>query len=327
MVMVRTILVYNGSRTRLEDCSTPTWGYDISAVQVLGYCLAFTPIITVSINVIAMVFIIRAPKLKTNTRVFLCSLTVCDALVGIVVLPFRIYGIITAHLADVMRISGTLCDITNSLDVMLCASSIMHLSVLAYDRFLATCRPFKRGYWLNRKSCIVLFIGTWIVPAILSFGVIPLRFHLRGIERTYDCLLEQTKMCHFMANKSYAMTITLLGYAIPAIFILICNNCTLAAVERRRKLFTGLLNINTKRASVNRRHFGTKLARTIYMMTLGFLGCWLPFFVINFTDPLTSYRVPPYVWLLVTWLGYLNYALNPVIYLKFTGLLSFRLQY
>ncbi|XP_045188779.1 5-hydroxytryptamine receptor 4-like [Mercenaria mercenaria] len=322
MVMNFTFFGRNASANQVE-CSTPTWGYDISAVQVLGYCLTIIPLVNISVNVITMAYIIRAPKLKANTRVFLCSLTVSNTLVGVFVLPVRIFGMITATVGISLEISYILCVVGNSFDVMLRTSSALHLSVLAYDRYLSTCRPFSRGYRLNRKFNTILFIGCWTVPAILSFGVIPPRFQLKGIVKEYNCLLNRTKMCQYITNMPYAFITTFACFIVPAAFILMCNNRTISSVKKREKVFIKLLHINTKRRSFNRRHFGTKLSRTILSMSCIFLCCWLPFFVINFTDPLTSYRVPVYIWLLVSWVGYANSVITSVIYLKSTKVLFF----
>lgn len=308
-----------------NECGKPTWGYDISAVQILGLCLACTPIVNISVNVITMTCIIRAPKLKGNTRLFLCSLTVCNAMYGLVVLPFRIFSMLTAKLDGLIGKNDVFCDVGNSFDVMLRMSSLMHLSVLAFDRYISLCRPFSRGYWLKRKFNAIVLTGSWIIPVIMSFGVVLPRVHLRGIVTEYECLLQETKMCYYIANKSFALT-TFLCFIILASFVLLCNKRTMSAVERRENVIFRLLQINTKRASFHRRYFGTKLARTIMLMASCFLFSWLPYFVISLTDPLTSYRVPTYIWLLVTWLGYANTISNPVLYLKSTGILSFRLQ-
>lgn len=311
------------SLERLENCTSPTWGYKISAIQIVGYCLAFSPILTITLNVIAMGCIVRAPKLKAHTRVFLVSLAICDALVGALVIPFRLMGIFTADLYDVKNLlSDTLCDVGNSFDVMLCTSSVMHISVLAYDRFLATCHPFKLDYWFSRKFLTLFLVLSWMLPAVISFGFIPSRIYVRDIERQHECHQQTTGACQFTANVSYSLTTVVICFIVPASFIILCNYRIMKTVRKRTELFNKLLQINTKRRSFDRRHFGTKLARTIFIMTVCFVCCWLPFFIIEMIDPFISYRVPAYIWLLVTWLGYANSAINPVLYLKSTGHLS-----
>ncbi|MBN3281016.1 DRD3 protein, partial [Polyodon spathula] len=49
-----------------------------------------------------------------------------------------------------------------------------------------------------------------------------------------------------------------------------------------------------------------------------FLICWLPFFVTHIVNThCKQCHVPPEVYSATTWLGYVNSALNPVIYTTF----------
>lgn len=51
-----------------------------------------------------------------------------------------------------------------------------------------------------------------------------------------------------------------------------------------------------------------------------FLMCWTPFFVVHITRALCpACLVPPRLVSAVTWLGYVNSALNPIIYTVFNA--------
>ncbi|CAM9731948.1 unnamed protein product [Lampetra fluviatilis] len=54
--------------------------------------------------------------------------------------------------------------------------------------------------------------------------------------------------------------------------------------------------------------------KTLSIVVGIFLASWLPFFLVNVSDPLLGYSIDPRVWEAVTWLGYANSAANPVIY-------------
>ncbi|XP_052771053.1 trace amine-associated receptor 1-like [Mya arenaria] len=307
--------------TLLLKCQPPTWGYEPTVFQVFGYSLSLLAVVTIVTNLVAMICIYRAPKLKTFTRLFLFSLAVCDFLVGAVVMPFRIFGMVTRSFDS---LGHTFCYIGNSVDVLLCSSSMFHITILAFDRCLALCKPFRHGYICSPAKGKSVFILSWLISAVISFGFILAKLHVKGIEAIYNCVLYVTGSCQLVSNVPYAIMTTAVTFGLPSLFTIVCNQFTTRAIEKRRKIFDRLVNINTRKGSLNRRHIGTKLARTILLMSLSFLACWSPFFVIHITDPLTNYRVPQYVWTLVTWTGYANSLLNPILYLKATSFIMFR---
>lgn len=312
---------FNKSISNVTLCTEPTWGYNVTVTRVLGYCLIILPLLTVVVNLIVLVVISRAPKLKLCTRIFLFSLAACDICTGVFVMPFRIFGMVTEN----MKILGmTKCNFGNSVDFMLYISSLVHLCVLTFDRFLASCKPFKHGLWFRREYCVLTCIACWIIPAILAFGIIPTELHIRGIATQYSCILKITGSCQLLSSRPFALTSAVVIYVIPTLFILICNCFIITAIENRKKMFLRLIHVHTKRGSLNRRHIGMKLAQTVMAMATGCIVCWLPFFTVQSVDPLVSYRVPQYIITLVTWIGYAKSVASPLIYLKSTSFLRFR---
>ncbi|XP_030306938.1 D(4) dopamine receptor isoform X1 [Calypte anna] len=73
-----------------------------------------------------------------------------------------------------------------------------------------------------------------------------------------------------------------------------------------------------KRAKINGRE--RKAMRVLPVVVGAFLFCWTPFFVVHITRALCkSCTIPTQVTSTVTWLGYLNSALNPIIYTVFNA--------
>ncbi|KAL4613474.1 D(4) dopamine receptor-like isoform X1 [Arapaima gigas] len=71
-----------------------------------------------------------------------------------------------------------------------------------------------------------------------------------------------------------------------------------------------------KRAKINGRE--RKAMKVLPVVVGVFLFCWTPFFVVHTTRALcTSCDISPYLMSTVTWLGYANSALNPIIYTVF----------
>lgn len=60
--------------------------------------------------------------------------------------------------------------------------------------------------------------------------------------------------------------------------------------------------------------------RVLPVVVGAFLMCWTPFFVVHITRALCpACFVPPSLVSAVTWLGYVNSALNPIIYTIFNA--------
>uniref|UniRef100_A0A8B9GC75 Dopamine receptor D4 n=1 Tax=Amazona collaria TaxID=241587 RepID=A0A8B9GC75_9PSIT len=73
-----------------------------------------------------------------------------------------------------------------------------------------------------------------------------------------------------------------------------------------------------KQAKINGRE--RKAMRVLPVVVGAFLFCWTPFFVVHITKALCkSCAVPTQVTSTVTWLGYVNSAVNPIIYTVFNA--------
>ncbi|XP_061576815.1 dopamine receptor D4a [Cololabis saira] len=71
-----------------------------------------------------------------------------------------------------------------------------------------------------------------------------------------------------------------------------------------------------KRAKINSRE--RKAMRVLPVVVGAFLFCWTPFFVLHITRArCQDCHIPPALMSVVTWLGYANSALNPIIYTIF----------
>uniref|UniRef100_A0A0N5A2E4 G_PROTEIN_RECEP_F1_2 domain-containing protein n=1 Tax=Parastrongyloides trichosuri TaxID=131310 RepID=A0A0N5A2E4_PARTI len=68
-----------------------------------------------------------------------------------------------------------------------------------------------------------------------------------------------------------------------------------------------------------------KAWRTLAIITGTFLVCWTPFFLVSLYRPICGCKIPDAVEGITSWLGYLNSAINPIIYTVFS--LDFRLAF
>uniref|UniRef100_A0AC35TS04 G_PROTEIN_RECEP_F1_2 domain-containing protein n=1 Tax=Rhabditophanes sp. KR3021 TaxID=114890 RepID=A0AC35TS04_9BILA len=61
-----------------------------------------------------------------------------------------------------------------------------------------------------------------------------------------------------------------------------------------------------------------KAWRTLAIITGTFLVCWTPFFLVSLYRPICNCKIPEAVEGITSWLGYLNSAINPILYTVFS---------
>uniref|UniRef100_A0A665UX61 D(4) dopamine receptor-like n=2 Tax=Echeneis naucrates TaxID=173247 RepID=A0A665UX61_ECHNA len=90
--------------------------------------------------------------------------------------------------------------------------------------------------------------------------------------------------------------------------------------DRRERVRRGDGLMKTRRSRSRSRVSGRerKAMKVLPMVVVVFLACWMPFFIIHVTKVLcSSCNISPTLISVVTWLGYFNSAVNPIIYTAF----------
>ena len=267
---------------------------------------------TIIFNVAVIVRLQLTQRHKHFTKFFLSSLAMADIFVGLIVIPFRTYGLFY----DERYILGILtCSIINSCDVMFTTMSIYHLATLAFDRFVAVCYPLSWTRICGRRTLIILFILCWIVPAGFSFGLILPKIHALGVEEFAECTNQLSKSCAFVTNIYFALFDGAITIFLPILIIMIFNAGICIIVRKQRALrsymvYNSAANLQRSNSLFSKE---TRIALTIGLMSSVFLLCWLPFFILNTivaAEPISSLALRVSIWL-----GYTNSAANPIIFL------------
>ncbi|XP_013144226.1 PREDICTED: 5-hydroxytryptamine receptor 1D-like [Papilio polytes] len=261
---------------------------------------------TVVANVVALLALLRVSRMPSHYP--LMSLVTADLLVGTAVMPIGgARELFVFHLG--------------------CTASILSLCALGWERYRAVTSPLAE----RRDTAKHLTMMVWpvaITVALLTAFIPTTEHHDPG---------KAQKACTVNINVAYVFGSILLSFYTPAVVMIVFYTKIIRSLSvpppirahRGRSPATEAtdirqlpnLNILTRAAALMPPdsildNFSARQRRAtmtiLKLMTL-FLVCWTPFFVMLPTDALCT-CVSDSVWMLCTWLGYMNSAINPMVY-------------
>ncbi|XP_039596073.1 5-hydroxytryptamine receptor 1D [Polypterus senegalus] len=338
---------YSKMPTTLDDQSL--LGVQISLSVVLG----ILTLATILSNIFVIITIILTRKLHTPANFLIGSLAVTDLLVSILVMPISIVYTVSKSWA----FGQIMCDIWLSSDITCCTASILHLCVIALDRYWAITDALE--YSKKRTTCraAIMIAVVWVISICISMPPLFWR-QAKAHEELTDCNVNTDKVM-------YTIYSTFGAFYIPTVLLMILYGRIYVAARSRifktpsssGKRFTtaqliggsagsSLCSINSNSnqegqlqhggSPVFMNHVKIKLADSVLerkricaarekkaTKTLGiilgaFIFCWLPFFVVSLVLPVCkTCWFHPVLFDFFTWLGYLNSLINPVIYTAF----------
>ncbi|KAG8441071.1 hypothetical protein GDO86_006712 [Hymenochirus boettgeri] len=116
----------------------------------------------VLINSVILTAIYKDVKLHTNMYIFLCNLSLVDICYLTVTLPKLIYILLSGD----NSITFIQCFTQMYFYLAFGGVETLLLSTMAYDRFVAICKPLVYYLMMNRRVCTLITAGVWI----LAFG-------------------------------------------------------------------------------------------------------------------------------------------------------------
>ncbi|XP_021011791.1 olfactory receptor 140-like [Mus caroli] len=136
--------------------------------RILFFVLLITYIITVTGNLLIVGTIIYSQSLNSPMYFFLTFLSLIDACYSSCTIPKMLVDL----LSETKTISFNGCILQLFVEHFLGASEIVLLVVMAYDRYVAICRPLHYASRMNHHTCCLLVGICWIVGFLHSFGQI-----------------------------------------------------------------------------------------------------------------------------------------------------------
>ncbi|XP_036386117.1 neuropeptides B/W receptor type 2-like [Megalops cyprinoides] len=292
------------NRTDL-NCTSPAQFFYQDFYVVLPVIYSVICAVGLTGNTAVIYVILKAPKMKTVTNMFILNLAIADDLFTLV-LPINI----AEHLLHYWPFGETLCKIILSIDHYNIFSSIYFLTVMSVDRYLvvlATVRSKRMPHRTYRAAKTVsVCVWTLVILIVMPFTVFAGIYVNPEDRDRKSCVLSfpSPESFWFKASRIYTL---LLGFAIPVSTICILYTMMLYKLRNMR------LNSNAKALDKAKK----KVTIMVFIVLAVCLFCWTPFHlstIVALTTDLNSTPLVIGISYFITSLSYANSCLNPFLY-------------
>lgn len=278
-----------------------------SSIAVMAFLICALIIGLIS-NLVLCASIYLCRSLHTQTNVFVFSLALSDIQVCLTLLPFRVLDYLGLSLGK------HACAVFMASDVLGSSTSIITLLATALERYVAVEFPYKYHELVTRKRATVLCICIWTYSIIWA-GLSMIRW-----EEPIDVNIAVVNGKCINTNQHLVTILNAVNVFLPI---------TSISLVYGRLWHTARSQANEIRARENgfetRRRRSSKYTRTVCIVYVTFLVCWLPNLIL-----ITIHAIEPGIFyslfekhklvtsilteILIVLLPPLNSVLNPFIY-------------
>ncbi|KAM9120666.1 olfactory receptor 10A4-like [Pangshura tecta] len=140
---------------------------DFQSLQVLPFVLVFTFYVMALVgNTLIVIITVTDSTLQTPMYFFLRNLSFLEICYTSVTLPKMLVNLIS----ETQTISFAGCGAQMCFFVLFGITECCLLSVMAYDRYVAICRPLQYTCRMNQMVCARMAAGSWIIGFLVGFG-------------------------------------------------------------------------------------------------------------------------------------------------------------
>ncbi|XP_013787099.1 beta-2 adrenergic receptor-like [Limulus polyphemus] len=267
-------------------------------------------------NVLVILVVFRFRRLRSVTNLLLASLATADITVALLVMPL----LVIYDFERRWRFGPIACHFWISCDVMCCTASILHLFIIALDRFWAITKPLRYRSRVSKKRVMVAIGVIWLCSGAISF--IPIFMGWYSDDPV--SIFVNSDECSLEVNRVYAVvsSVTSFYLPLPVMFYVYFRILLIAERQAReiRQLEVSLEGADqhvkqSLRCRSRQLITDTKAIRTLGIVMGVFCVCWLPFFLMYVILAFCKHCHLEYEWRsAITWLGYFNSSFNPCIY-------------
>ncbi|KAG8560033.1 hypothetical protein GDO81_014744 [Engystomops pustulosus] len=135
-------------------------------LQVIGFLIfVMMYILTLVGNCLLLITVKTSPTLHTPMYFFLSNLSIIDICLSSSIVPVLLIN--TLYKDKSISVEG--CVVQMFCYLVFSAGECILLAFMAYDRFVAICRPLHYSSIMNMRVCVTLVLIPWIVSSINSY--------------------------------------------------------------------------------------------------------------------------------------------------------------
>lgn len=314
----------------------------------LAVTLALLTFATTLSNAFVIATIYQSRKLHTPANFLIASLAVTDLLVSLLVMPISALYTVT----QTWTLGQVVCDIWLSSDITCCTASILHLCVIALDRYWAITDAVEYAKKRTPARAAGMVATAWVIA--ISISLPPFFWRQVKADELTSCKVNTDHIF-------YTIYSTFGAFYIPTLLLIALYGRIY--VEARKRILKQSPNKPGKRltsahlitnspgsvASSTSLNYGTndsssgdttssasqvkvtvsdallekkrisaarerKATKTLGIILGAYIICWLPFFIYTLLVAVCESCLHPELFDIFTWLGFLNSLINPIIY-------------
>ncbi|TSL89870.1 Lysophosphatidic acid receptor 4 [Bagarius yarrelli] len=288
------------NETGLEDCGIDdSFKYNLYGVV---YSIAF--VLGLITNCASLFVFCFRMKIRNETTLFMTNLALSD-LIFVFTLPFKIYYNIRRH----WPFGDELCKISGGAFITNIYGSMLFLTCISVDRFLAIVYPFRSRTIRTRRNAAIVCTLIWLL--ILGGGMSVTFFSATNQAKTITTCFEGFSQKTW---KTYLSKITIfieiVGFLIPLLINLACSSLVLRTLRKPATLCQ--IGTNKKR-----------VLRMIMVHLAIFIVCFVPYNSVLFVYAMVRTQAVASCWLerlartlypVTLCVATLNCCFDPVVY-------------
>ncbi|XP_021356360.1 dopamine D2-like receptor isoform X2 [Mizuhopecten yessoensis] len=290
---------YN-SHISCDNLSDSSGYFGNGTTAVFGIMLVVTIIAAVFGNSMVIVVIVKNRTMREMTYMFLLSLAIADLMIGAFMAPLAFYNLVK----QCWNLPRFMCTLNLVINTTLLVTSIHTLMWIAVYKYICVKRIFSPpGRWVGNLMIVLAWawgISLAVITIVCNKAVYKPKTMQCG--PTYPV---NTYVLH-AANQ-------LINLVIPIIVMIVAYIRIYIAIRKSGE-FQRRHTISVE--GRQKRSEARAVAKTLFIVLLCFLLCWLPYFCYTNIGAFITNKadIPPYLNVLAYSFGYMNSACNPIIY-------------